>query len=896
MREQGRVLLLVIVGVCLGGFERAAGQAGGCTPGTCAYLNQTLSADSRAKDLVERMTLPEKVSQTMDRAAAIPRLGVGEYNWWNEGLHGVARNGVATVFPQAIGLSATWDSGMVERVADVISTEARAKHNEAVRAGRFGRYSGLTYWSPNINIFRDPRWGRGQETYGEDPFLTASMGVAFIRGLQGVGGGAMKVIATPKHFAVHSGPEPGRHEFDVRPSAFDLEDTYLPAFRAAVVDAKAGSIMCAYNAVYGLPACASRLLLQDRLREAWQFKGYVVSDCDAIADVARGHHAAADNAHGSALALAAGTDLDCGTAYEQLVRAVQDGLVPVEQLDTALVRLFTARFQLGMMDGPGASPYDHLTQGDVHTAASRGLALQAARESIVLLKNSSNALPLSAGKRILVVGPTADLVQAVEGNYNGVSDGAVLPLDGIRRQAGAANVVYSPGSLLADEMLTPIPSTAFRAAAGAAVAGLRAEYFGNSTFTGPAALERVDAAINFDWDGATPSPGLEANHFSVRWSGSLAFPAGGTYRLHFRGLPRPRKVDVTGEGGSAPADGPRLLRLYLDGKLLIDSGLGETGTDVTVKAPGVHSLRIEFVRSSNERMVSLEWITPKNALLEDAVAKARSVDVVVAFVGLSPDLEGEEMNVHVPGFDGGDRTSLELPAAQQELLEGLQETGKPLVVVLTSGSALAANWAASHAAAVLEAWYGGEEAGTAVAETLAGINNPSGRLPVTFYRSAADLPAFQDYSMAHRTYRYFDGPVLYPFGFGLSYSDFTFPAASILKPNIVAGDPVTLTATVRNGSKLEGDEVVEVYLKSPADGVAAHPALAGFARVHLRAGESRSVTMTIPARQLSRVKPDGERFIAAGTYVLNVGEGQPGRTKNCVALALSVQGTVTLPK
>ena len=884
--------LLVVLGL---NSSPLFAQSVDCKTSPCAYMDSGLAAEVRARDLVGRMTLEEKVSQTMDRAVAIPRLGIPEYNWWNEGLHGVARNGFATVFPQAIGLAATWDPALIERVGDVIATEARAKHNVAVKANHYNRYTGLTYWSPNINIFRDPRWGRGQETYGEDPYLTATTGVAFIRGLQGDDPHYYKVVATPKHFAVHSGPEPGRHGFDVHPSAFDLEDTYLPAFRAAIVEGKADSIMCAYNAVDGAPACASEMLLQERLRGLWRFKGFVVSDCDAVGDVTTGHHFTADAAHASAVSLVAGTDLDCGSAYAALKTAVEQKLLTVAQLDTAVERLFTARFRLGMFDDAAKVGFNSLGEKDINTAQQRAIALEAARESIVLLTNKKGMLPLTGQKRIAVVGPTAELIQANEGNYNGTSINPVLPVDGIRRQFGSERVSYSPGSILAEGMYTPVPSTAFTGGDGKRAEGLAADYFAGVSMAGPARLKRVDPVLNFDWDGAPPAVGM-ANRFSVLWTGNLFFPAAGRYQLHFRGVPRPRKtVDVTGEGGGAQVGADKTVRLYLDDKLVIDSGTGHAEAEFVATERGAHALRIEYIRNNNERMVSLEWIPPAGALVADAVAQAAAADVVVAFVGLSPDLEGEQMSVHVPGFDGGDRTNLALPAPQQEMLQALKKTGKPLVVVMTSGSAIAANWAAENADALLEAWYGGEDAGTAIAETLAGVNNPSGKLPVTFYRDTADLPAFTDYSMKNRTYRYFQGAPLFPFGFGLSYTMFEFGKISLVKSSIKAGDGAQLNVTVRNAGARDGDEVIEIYVKAPGERAGAHQALAAFKRVPLKAGESKTVAIEVKPRQLSRVDESGIRKVRAGTYVVYAGGGQPAVGRG-VTSQLVVEGSLELPK
>jgi len=900
-------LLAVLAATALYAQSGDAGSAAAntCTPQTCAYLNPALAPEARAGDLVGRMTLEEKVSQTLDNATAIPRLGVPEYGWWNEALHGVARIGAGTVFPQAIGMAATWDVPLIGREGSVIAVEGRAKYNDGVARNDRERFLGLTFWSPNINIFRDPRWGRGQETYGEDPFLTSRIGVAFVRGLQGNDPHYLELVSTPKHFAVHSGPEPLRHGFNVDVSPHDLEDTYLPAFRAAITEGKADSIMCAYNAVDGKPACASDLLLQDTLRKAWHFNGFVVSDCDAVADVNRGHHFAADDAHASAVSLQAGTDLDCGRAYSTLTDAVHSNLLSAAELDTTLVRLFTARMRLGMFDPPELVPFSKITLADLDTPAHRAVALEAARKAIVLLSNKHNMLPLQHPGRIAVVGPTAELIQILEGNYTGTPSAPVLPLAGLRQQFGTANVTYSAGSVLADGLQTPIPSSVLHPSADSAEAGLRGEYFANTDFSGKPIAIRVDPILDFDWDHISPAPGLPRLGVSIRWSGVLTAPGPGHYIFSFKGAralrpgarSTPPRIGPTGEAlptaaGSGPAHS---LRIFVDDKQVYDVDDGKPTAEVDIADARPHAFRVEYIRTAFDRNVSLQWLPPAQPLLDAAVATAKAADVVVAFVGLSPDLEGEEMNVHVTGFDGGDRTDIGLPAAQEKLLEAVKATGKPLVVVLTSGSAIAANWANQNADAMLEAWYSGEAGGTAIAETLAGINNPSGRLPITFYRDTTDLPAFTDYSMHNRTYRYFNGPVLYPFGYGLSYTRFAYAGAKLSSTSIAAGASVTISAEVRNTGAVAGDEVAEVYIDAPDDTGVEHPSLAGFARVYLAPGESKRVSVLIDPRSLSRVDDKGVRRIAAGEYTLSVGGGQPGTTTG-VQATLRITGSTDLPR
>ena len=869
-----------------------------CGVAVCPFMNPALTPEARAKDLVSRMTLDEKVGQMQDVAPAIPRLGIPAYNWWNEALHGVARNGFATNFPQSIGIAATWDTALMRRIADVIAVEGRAKYNEAIREDDHSRFAGLTFWSPNINIDRDPRWGRGMETFGEDPFLTASLGVEFVKGLQGDNAKYLELVSTPKHFAVHSGPEPLRHGFDVKVSDHDLEDTYLPAFRATIVEGHADSIMCAYNAIDGAPACASTMLLEKHLRDDWGFNGYTVSDCDAVGDIASGHHFAASPEEAAADAVKAATDLDCGRTYGALTKAVDEHLLAEADIDTAVVRLFTARMRLGMFDPPAAVPFNAIPYSEVNSAAHRGLALQTARESIVLLKNGNSILPFKPMiRKIAVVGPTADLLEAIEGNYNGTAPDPVSPLNGLRKEFGSENVTYAPGSILADGLPAPIPSAYLRTDASLKTTGLKGEYFDNTALKGAPKMVRVDAKINFDWNRVAPATDFGSKTFAVRWTGELLPPAPGDYVLSLRG---PRAFVPFFAGGSAtgapqPAGGtPNRVRLFIDDKLVMDSHSNPAEARVSFSDTNPHVIRVEYAHLPNDRNVDLDWAPPANSLLGQAVNAAMKSDAIVAFVGLSPNLEGEEMNVHVEGFEGGDRTSIELPAAQEHLLKALGATGKPLIVVLTSGSALAVQWAKQHADALLEAWYPGEEGGDAIAETLRGKNNPAGRLPVTFYASTGDLPAFTDYSMKNRTYRYYQGNVLYPFGYGLSYSRFSYRAPGVSAKEINAGASVVVTTTVRNTSTRDGDEVAELYVKPPQTAVSPRVELEGFRRIHLRTGEIRRVQFTLSPRQLSEVDEKGNRAVLPGDYAVYVSGSQP--EAGTPAATFRILGTVALPK
>ena len=842
-----------------------------------AYLNPDLSVEQRTADLVSRMTMDEKISQMVDVAPAIPRLNVPAYNWWNEGLHGVARSGVATVFPQAIGLAATWDTDLLHRVGDVISTEARGKYNDAIAHGNTGRYYGLTFWSPNINIFRDPRWGRGQETYGEDPFLTGRLGVAFVTGLQGDDPHYLKVVATPKHYAVHSGPESLRHRFDVPVSLHDLYDTYTPAFRATIVEGHADSIMCAYNSIRGEPACANRLLL-GLLRNNWGFRGYVVSDCWAINDLYQGHQFVMSLDQAAALSVRAGTDLSCGPQFRTLTRSLEDRLLYGEDIDRAVHRLFEARMRLGMFDPPDRVPWSKLSLADVDTPAHRELALQAARESIVLLKNDRSTLPLGPKiKSIAVVGPTADSLDVLLGNYNGTPAKYSTLLDGIRKKFPRAKVTYAVGAPLTESRALTVPNSSLRTGGANSLPGLNAEFFANTRLEGEPVLQRVDPEVSFEWNNVSPGPGVPAENYSARWTGELIAPVEGDYRL-----------GASSDGG---------YRLYLDNKLLLDDWAphGERGITLSVHLQAGHTypIKLEYYHHSWESAVRLLWLPPQ--LQEQAVAAARNADVVVAVVGITSQLEGEESDSSDPGFFGGDRTDITLPVPQEALLEALATTGKPLIVVLTSGSALAVNWANEHAAAILEAWYPGEEGGSAVADVLSGDYNPSGRLPVTFYSSVAQLPPFTDYSMFHRTYRYLNEPALFPFGFGLSYATFAYgdaiPFATWSGSQMSRG----VITHVTNTSKVAGDEVVELYVSHPGLEGAAIRSLAGFQRVHLAPGESREITFALGDRELSVVDAAGNRSVPAGPVDIWVGSSQPGTAANGKTARLTISTAVNLP-
>ena len=822
---------------------------------TPAYQNQELPFEVRVSDLVGRMTLEEKVSQMKDVAPAIERLGIPEYNWWNEALHGVARSGLATSFPQAIGLAATWDDSLMFRMATVISDEARAKHHEYVRTGSHQRYQGLTFWSPNINLFRDPRWGRGQETYGEDPFLTGHLAVQFIRGLQGDDPKYLKTVATVKHFAVHSGPEPERHQFDAVVSERDLRESYLPHFATGIREGGAYSLMCAYNRVDGKAACGSDMLLKEILRGEWGFPGYVVSDCGAIDDMYLRHKVVQTAPEAAALGVKTGTDLDCGRVYPSLVEAVKQGLITEHEIDTSVERLFLARFKLGLFDSPERVRWARIPYNVLDQPAHRELARQAARESMVLLKNAGGVLPLRKTLRsIAVIGPNADQWRMLLGNYNGLPADPVTPLRGIREAvAKGTRVLYARGADLADgfPVLDVVPAGVLFTPERRH--GLRVEYFGSRTMEGPPRFSGIDTILDANWHDGAPRQDMNVDDFGVRWTGALRPAASGTYRLGLVGTLK--------------------FQLFLDDSLVIRSVYpthdGEfpdprlvQSEPLQLEAGRSYRLRVDAQESYGEAQLQLLWSVPHETLASEAVKVAQQADAVVLFLGLTARLEGEEMPVQIEGFRGGDRTRIDLPAPQEQLLERIVAVGKPTVLVLLSGSALAVNWAQDHVPAIVEAWYPGQAAGTAIADVLFGDYNPGGRLPVTFYRSVEDLPSFEDYRMAGRTYRFFKGTPLYPFGHGLSYTTFAYKDLRTSADTLAADGTITVRVDVTNSGKRAGDEVVQLYVQHLGSTVE-RPIreLKGYKRVALKPGETRMVELPLAAASLAYWDSGGHHWV-----------------------------------
>ncbi|MCD6354712.1 MAG: glycoside hydrolase family 3 C-terminal domain-containing protein [Prolixibacteraceae bacterium] len=839
------------------------------------FLNTGLSIEERVDILVSQMTVQEKISEMVYTAPAIERLDIPEYNWWNECLHGVARAGYATVFPQSITIAGSWDKDLMLRVADAISDEARAKHHEFVRRGKRGIYQGLTFWSPNINIFRDPRWGRGHETYGEDPYLTGQMGLEFVKGLQGNNPKYIKVVATAKHFAVHSGPEPFRHKFNAKISERDLRETYLPAFRTLVKEGGVYSVMGAYNRFRDYPCCANPILEKNILRDEWGFKGYVVSDCGAISDFYKFQGFSADAAEAAAIAVKTGTDLNCGASYSHLDEAVKRGIIEEKDLDVAVKRLFTARFKLGMFDPPEDVPYAQIPFSVNASLKNDKLALEAARESIILLKNKANTLPLSKNiKKIAVIGPNANNWEALVGNYNGIPKNPVTVLSGLENKLKNTEILYSEGCDLAEGIhnLHPIPKQFLMTESGKP--GVVGEYFANAKLEGEPVFTRVDPDINFYWESASPAPELSDDNFSIRWTGYLVPPVTGKYHLGCWGMPT--------------------LTVWLEGEKILKHNSKHAAfyheKTVELEADKKYKFVYEYKNWYGDGDAKLLWSMPDPDQQKKALDMARKADAVILVLGLSQRLEGEEMHIKVDGFSGGDRTNLKLPKPQRDLMMAVKKLNKPTILVLLNGSALAINWANDILDAIISAGYPGQEGGNAVADVLFGDYNPAGRLPVTYYKSVDQLPPFEDYDMEGRTYKYFKGEPLYPFGFGLSYTTFSYSNLKFAK-KVKTGDPLKVVATVANTGEVAGDEVVQLYL---TDEKASTPRpklqLEGFQRIHLKPGESKEIEFELTPRQFSIIGKEDFRVIEKGWFTIAVGGGQPG-TKNANAVSGRVKLT-----
>ena len=876
----------VLLGIALAAFVSCDSRKG-------TYWDTGLSFEERTADLVGRMTLGEKVSQLVHDAPAIERLGVPAHNWWNESLHGVARSGVATVFPQAIGMAAMWDGEGMLRIADAISDEARAKYQDYSSRGKRGIYQGLSFWTPNLNIFRDPRWGRGMETYGEDPYLTGELGVQFIRGMQGDDPKYLKIIATAKHFTVHSGPESTRHSADVYPSDYDLAETFLPHFKRAVQDARVYSVMCAYQRLRGLPCCGSEFL-EDILRRQWAFEGYIVSDCWAIRDFYQEnqHHVVNTPPEAAAMALHAGTDLNCGPTYAHLVEALKQGLVTEQEIDTAVRRVMLARMKVGQFDPDDMVPYTRIPIDVVDSEEHRQLALEATRKSLVLLRNENNLLPFTKQvKKVAVIGPNANDVEVMIGNYNGFPSNPVTPLEGIRRKLPNAGVGFAQGAALVENLpwLEVIPTDCLYTDATKRQHGLSAEFFNNSNWEGEAAHTRIDPQISFDWWTTPPYPEMAYDSYSIRWTGVLVPPVSGEYALG--------------------ADAFTGYRVFLDGRMIKDWDYGRSSQNqyftmmrkqfgrLSLEGGRAYELRVEYKQQNSEyAMMRLLWEPPKPNLMQEALELAKASDLVILCLGLSPLLEGEAMEMEVEGFRGGDKLDIQLPKTQRALVREIQKLGKPTVLVLLNGSPVALNWENEHIPAIIEAWYPGQAGGTAIADVIFGDYNPSGKLPVTFYKSVDQIPAFDNYDMQGKTYRYFSGEPLYEFGYGLSYTTFEYKVKEV-PAEVRTGDAFTVSVEVTNTGAMDGEEIVQLYV-TLTDSPMRKPirALQGFRRVNLKAGETKSVEFTLTPAQLAGRDEANLAVETPGRIDLFVGGKQPDpqalQRRQVVAAAVNLTGNL----
>lgn len=846
------------------------------------FQNTDLTFEERVENLVGQLTLEEKVAQMLNAAPAIPRLGIPAYDWWNETLHGVARTPFkTTVFPQAIAMAATFDKNSLFKMADYSALEGRAIYNKAVELNRTNeRYLGLTYWTPNINIFRDPRWGRGQETYGEDPYLTAILGDAFVKGLQGDDPKYLKAAACAKHYAVHSGPESLRHTFDVDVTPYELWDTYLPAFKKLITSSKVAGVMCAYNAFRTQPCCASDILMNDILRNEWKFTGYVTSDCWAIDDFFKNHKTHSDAASASADAVLHGTDIDCGTdAYKSLVQAVKNGQITEKQIDASVKRLFLIRFRLGMFDPVSMVKYAQTPNSVLESDEHKEHALKMARQSIVMLKNERNTLPLSKKlKKIVVLGPNADNSISILGNYNGTPSKLTTVLQGIKEKVSPeTEVVYEKATNFTNDTLLVYKDLKSRYSYEGKQ-GFKAEYYNNSTLSGAPETTRTESEINNFWqEGEMVAQNIKANHFSARYTTNFKADEDGSITF-----------EVAADDG---------YRFIVDGKEVIDAWKknrwGAKTYKLQTKKDSVYKLVLEYWQGEGKAEVALQTGNFIKTDFTNLIGRHKNADAFIFAGGISPQLEGEEMPVDAPGFNGGDRTSILLPEVQTKLLKTLQSSGKPVIFLMMTGSAIAVPWEAENIPAILNIWYGGQSAGTASADVIFGDYNPAGRLPVTFYKDDSDLPSFVDYKMDNKTYRYFKGTPLYGFGYGLSYTEFKYSAVKA-PAKIKKGQPATISVKVTNAGKMEGEEVAQLYLINPNASIKSPlKSLKGFERFNLKPGQSTVVNFALSPEDLSYVTENGSLKAYEGKIQIAVGGSQPdekNRTKgNIITQTLEIE-------
>ncbi len=838
------------------------------------YQDTKLPIDERVDDLVSRMSLQEKAFQLFNAAPAIDRLGVPAYNWWNECLHGVARAGKATVFPQAIGMAAAFDEDLMLRIGTAVSDEARAKHHNFARNGARGIYMGLTFWTPNINIFRDPRWGRGQETYGEDPFLTSRIAVNFINGLQGNDPKYFKTIATSKHYAVHSGPEFSRHTDNFSVNDRDLYDTYLPAFKATVQESNVQSVMCAYNRFRDKPCCGSDILMNNILRNDYQFNGYVVSDCGAISDFyyKTSHHVVETPSQAWGWAISAGTDLNCEGdkpfMEDNFDEAVRTGVINEKDINVSVKRLFKARFILGMFDPEEQQPYTKIPMSVVGSPEHLKLTLEAAEKSLVLLKNNG-ILPLKNVKKVALIGPNANNFSILVGNYNGDPINPITTLKALKERLGSDNVIYTQGCPIVPGVYTDFETVGeanfFHSEKGKTVKGLQAEYFQDADWKGTPKIVRTDKNIDFTWDLSPISQKIEES-FSVKWTGLLVPVKSGNYIFNGN------------------------VQVKINGKPVNESEMAlEKGKQYPFEAT-LQVVPNMWTNSLSQQYANLSWINTATNYHQEALDAAAKADVIVFCGGISANLEGEEMPLEIDGFTHGDRSHINLPKIQEDLLKELYNTGKPIVYVNFSGSAIAMNWENENLPAIVQAFYPGEAAGTALTRLLFGDFNPSGRLPVTFYKSVDQLPDFKNYDMEGRTYRYFKGEPLYPFGFGLSYTTFGYNNMQANETNETQS-PLTVTVDVKNTGTSDGEEVVQLYVSNKtATSFVPTISLKGFQRVYLKKGEQKTVTFTLNPDDFALTNSDSKQVVEPGTFEIAIGSSSDAKKllKKKVVLAGSV--------
>ena len=837
------------------------------------YQNPNLPSEARAKDLVSRLTLKEKVGLMKDESDAIPRLGIKKFNWWSEALHGYANQGPVTVFPEPVGMAASFDDQLLFHVFDAVSDEARAKNNEYKKQGESRRFHDLSVWTPNVNIFRDPRWGRGQETYGEDPYLTSRMGVSVVRGLQGPADAKYrKLLACAKHFAVHSGPESTRHQLDITDvTPRDLWETYLPAFKTLVTEADVREVMCAYQRLDDEPCCGNSRLLGQILRQDWGFKYLVVSDCGAITDFYRTHKSSSDATHASAKAVLAGTDVECtGYAFDKIPDAVAHGLINEKDINTSVIRLMTQRFELGEMVDDALVPWTKIPLSVVNSPAHEKTALDMARESMTLLQNKNNILPLNKNTKVAVIGPNAANTQMLWGNYNGTPLHTVNILDGIKAKVGADRVIYDNACDLVEDKVT---ENGFVECSVDGKTGIRATYWNNRNFEGPAiTAEQMTEPIALTTLGAHQfAQGVNLEDFSAKYET--------TYKPSFSG-PIVFKLEATGNA-----------ELFIDGKSISRTGSWRANPNkvpFTVEAGKEYKIEVRYQQLNNwAASLTLNFGKEVPVTYDALVNKVKDADVVVFVGGISPRLEGEEMPVNLPGFSGGDRTDIELPAVQRNCMAALKKAGKKVVFVNCSGSAIAMVPETENCDGILQAWYAGEQGGQAVADVLFGDYNPAGHLPVTFYKNVQQLPDFSEYSMKDRTYRYMTAEPLFPFGFGLSYTTFAIGDAKVNKAQIAKNESIELTVPIANTGKLDGLEILQIYVRKPGDKDGPIKTLRAFKRVPVASGKTALATLNLPAKTFEFYSDaDAVVKVLPGDYELLYGTSSDGKDLKSVKITI----------